>query len=426
MEPEIKQQPEEPYTSTSQPAEIMARQRARPKSALGRIAIRVGDGLEWFFYDPDAFRFKGMMTFGLQLLAVLGVGISLQFLARPASVVVENREPIACFDTALFKESYVLRKIAYPQQLQDTIGKVALGDLSDIMDLIQVGPVARGLPLGPADIRHRVLCWYVNPRSAERIEEIQQLKETMIRGSQRLPYGEHSVLVSSWIEHAKRRARAEDEPIDTSRQREFSAIFFLTSLTDFSTPTTPLDIDVVLKPPDSKSRYRNATAWKEDIRIVEIDGPIVILKAIETSGLQGSDLARAFEQFDHVRCFLNWVEVSTTSMHAVVPKVSIAIARRPGQSEVLGGTLQLNQQQSHFTGTIEKLLPRERFWVLLKTSRPIQASDIEVATDPTAFFDPRSVWKVVPIIGLVVLAWTVANIRRRLRKRCAESYNVEN
>jgi hypothetical protein len=86
----------------------------------------------------------------------------------------------------------------------------------------------------------------------------------------------------------------------------------------------------------------------------------------------------------------------------------------------LGGTLQLNQHQRHFTGTLEKLLPRERFWALLKTSRPIQTSDIEVVTDPTAFFDPHAVWKVVPIIGLIVLAWTVANVRVRLRERRAE------
>lgn len=418
MEPETKQQPEEPHAPASQPAEMMARQRARLRSAVGRIVTRVGDGLERFFYDPDAFRFKGMMTFGLQLLAVLGMGISLQFLARPASVVVENREPIACFDTAIFEESYALRKLAYPQQLQDTIRKVALRDWPSLVYLIPIGAVARGLPRSPADVRHHVLCWYVNPRSAERLEEIRRLKAAMLRGSQQSSYGEP--FLSGWIEHAKRMARTEGEPIDTRRQREFSASSFLTGLADFSTPATPLDLAVVLKPPDSESRYRNAAAWKEDIRIVEISGPSDVLKAIEASGLQGEALAHAFEQFDYARCFLNWVEVSTTSTHAVAPKVSIAIARRPGQSEVLGGTLQLNQHQRHFTGTLEKLLPRERFWALLKTSRPIQTSDIEVVTDPTAFFDPHGVWKVVPIIGLVVLAWTVANIRVRLRKRRAE------
>jgi hypothetical protein len=187
-------------------------------------------------------------------------------------------------------------------------------------------------------------------------------------------------------------------------------------LSYFSTPDMPLGLDVVLKPLDTESRYRNATAWKEDIRIVEIDGLSAVLKAIEASGLQGQDLAHAFERFDHVRCFLNWVEVSTTSTHAVVPKVSIAITRH-GQSEVLGGTLQLNQNQNHFTGTIEKLLPRERFWALLKTSRPIQTSDIEISTDPTTFFDPHKVRKVAPIIGLVFLAWTVANVRVRRQSR---------
>jgi hypothetical protein len=53
----------------------------------------------------------------------------------------------------------------------------------------------------------------------------------------------------------------------------------------------------------------------------------------------------------------------------------------------------------------------------LKTSRPIQTSDIEFATDPTAFFDPHDVRKVAPIIGLVILFWTVANVRVRLRER---------
>ena len=415
MEPETKQQPEEPHAPALQPAEMMARQRARLRSAVGRIATRVWDGFERFFYDPDAFRFKGMMTFCLQLLTVLGVVISLQFLARPASVVVENREPIACFDTALFEESYAIRKLVYPQQLQDTIRKVGLGDWPNTVDQIQVGSVARGLPLGQDDVSHRVLCWYVNFRSAERLEEIRRAKAAMLLGLQQSPHGESFL---SRIEHAKRMARAEDEQIDTRHQREFSASSFLAELSDFSTPDTPLDLAVVLKPLDFESRYRDARAWEEDIRIVEIDGLNVVLKAIEASGLQGDDLALAFEQFDHVRCFLNWVEVSTTSTHAAAPKVSIAIAR-PGQSEVLGGTLQLNQHQRHFTGTIEKLLPRERFWVLLKTSRPIQTPDIEVVTDPTGFFDPHGALKVVRIIGLVVLAWTVANISVRLRKgRC--------
>jgi hypothetical protein len=107
----------------------------------------------------------------------------------------------------------------------------------------------------------------------------------MLRGSQQSSYGEP--FLSGWIEHAKRMARTEGEPIDTRRQREFSASSFLTGLADFSTPATPLDLAVVLKPPDSESRYRNAAAWKEDIRIVEISGPIDVLKAIEASGLQG-------------------------------------------------------------------------------------------------------------------------------------------
>jgi hypothetical protein len=414
MESEIKQQPEKPDASASQLAEMRARQRVKLRFAVGRIANRVGDGLEWFFYVPDAFRFKGIMTFCLQLLTVLGVGISLQFLARPASVVVENREPIACFDTALFEESYALRKLTYPRHLRNAIGKVGLGDWPNTVDVLQVGAVARGLPMNPADVSHRVLCWYVNPRSPERLEEIRQLKDAMFLGLEQSPSP------SSRIEYAKRMARAEDEQIDTHRRREFSASLFLAGLTDFSTPDKPLNLAVVLKPPDPESHYRNTTAWTEDIRIVAIGSLSVVLKAIEASGLQGNDIAIAFEQFDHVRCFLNWVEVSTTSTHAVAPKVSIAIARRPGQSEVLGGTLQLKQNQSHFTGTIEKLLPRERLWVLLRTSRPIQTSDIEVATDPTAFLDPHVVWKFVQIIGVIFLAWTVANVRGRLRKRRAE------
>ncbi len=380
---------------------------------VARIATCVGHGFEWFFYDPNAFRFGGMATFGLQLLSVLGVGITLQFLARPASILVGNREPIGCFDIAIFEESYTLRKLVYPKQLRDSIRKVAFRDWPNSGYQIQVGTVARGLPQSPAEVDHHVLCWYVNPRSAERIEEIRRLKSTLLRGS---PLRAES-FVSDWIEHARRSAHAEDEPIDIIRQSEFSANSFLTRLTDFSTPTTSLDLSVVLKPQDSGSRYRNAAAWKEDIRIAEISGPTDIWKAIESVGLQGADLAHAFEQFDHARCFLNWIEVSSTSTHAVASKVSIAIFRRPGQSEFLGGTLQLNQQQRHFTGTLEKLLPRERFWALLKTSRPIQISDIEVLTDPTAFFDPHSMLKVVPMLGLIFLAWTLGNILARLRDR---------
>jgi hypothetical protein len=366
---------------------------SRLRVDVARIATRVGRGFEWFFYDPNAFTFKGMATFGLQLLSILGVGITLQFLAHPANVVVENREPIACFDIALFEESYALRKLPYPKQLQDSIREVALRDWPNW--------------------GHHVLCWYINPRSAERLEEIRQLEAAMIRGSKPLSFAEP--FLPRWIEHAKRMARAEDEPIDTRRLREFSASSFLLRLTDFSTPARPLNLAVVLKPPDAKSRYRNAEAWK-DIRISEIAGPSDIWKAIEAAGLQGEDLAHAFEQFDHMRCFLSWIEVSAASTHAVASKVSIAIARRPGQSEFLGGTLQLNEQQRYFTGTLEKLLPRERFWALLKTSRPIQISDIEVLTDPTTFFDPHSVWRVVPMLGLLFLAWTVGNILARIRE----------
>ena len=48
MEPEINQQPEEPHASASRSAEMMARQRTRLRSAVGRIAIRVWNELERF------------------------------------------------------------------------------------------------------------------------------------------------------------------------------------------------------------------------------------------------------------------------------------------------------------------------------------------------------------------------------------------
>ncbi len=408
MKPKNEQQP----TSVSQPAEIIAGRCGRLKCAVAQIAIRVLNKLEGFFYDPDAFRFKGIMTFGLQLLGVLGLGISLQLLAHPAAVIVENREPIACFDTALFEESYALRKLAYPQKLREAIQKLTLRDWPNSEYLITVGAVSRGLP-SPADISHHILCWYIKPRSAERLKEVRRLRDAVLRGLERPPTsGEPSL--STWAtRRAERMARAEDEPIDTLPLRELSASSFLTRLTEFSTPTMPLELAVVLKPPDSESRYRNPEAWKEDIRIAEISGDADILNAIEVSGLQGYDLAQAFEQFDHVRCFFNWIAVSTTSTHALASKVSITIARRPGRSDVLGGTLQLNQQQRHFTGTIEKLLPKEQPWALLRTSRPVQTSDIDVATDPTPFFDRDRVWKVTPFMGVIFLAWIVGNVHAR-------------
>jgi hypothetical protein len=383
-------------------------------SIVRPTAVCLWNRFEWFFFDPKAFCFKGVMTFSLQLLTVLGVGISLQILTSPASIVVENREPIGCFDTAIFKESYALRNLEYPKQIQQSVQDVAIRDWRNVSYVFQVGAISRGLPQNPAAINHHVLCWYVNPRSASRLAEVQRMKADMRRDIEKSAFKEP--FQASWIEHAKRMAYAENKPVDMRRRGDFSPDYFLISLADYSTPSSPLDLSKALKPYDSRSRYESTEAWKEDIRIAEINGPEDILNAIETSGLQGRDLAIAFEQFNQSRFFLNWVEVSTASSHAVASKAVIAIYRR-GQSEVLGGSLQFKQQQRYFTGTPEKLLPRERLWALLKTNLPIQAADIEIATDPTAFFDPRVMWKVVPILGLVALAWIVANVSARLRKR---------
>ena len=49
-----------------------------------KTALAVKRGLVYFFFDADAFRFKGIMWFSFQLLGLLGVLISTQFLSRPA------------------------------------------------------------------------------------------------------------------------------------------------------------------------------------------------------------------------------------------------------------------------------------------------------------------------------------------------------
>jgi hypothetical protein len=112
-----------------------------------------------FFFDEDAFTFKGIMTFAIQMLgSVLGICTAIQLFAHPADVRARNFEPVGCLDINQYEESFALMGVEYPKKLREIIDRF-------------VNKTEGEKVYGP---RHDLICWYVTPRSKQRQQEVRE------------------------------------------------------------------------------------------------------------------------------------------------------------------------------------------------------------------------------------------------------------
>ncbi len=87
----------------------------------------INRGLIAFFYDKDAFTYKGFATLALQLLGLLGILLSTRLFSSPPDVEFVNAESVGCLDLAQYEESFTLRTVGFPERLQSGIDAMFLG-----------------------------------------------------------------------------------------------------------------------------------------------------------------------------------------------------------------------------------------------------------------------------------------------------------
>jgi hypothetical protein len=200
--------------------------------AWNRIT-RFADG---FFFDEDAFTFKGIMTFGLQMLGgVLGFFIATQYFASPADVRPRNSEPVGCLDINQVEEGFALMGVEYPKGLREIIDRF----VSKTEGEKEVGPV------------HNSMCWYVTPRSAQREQEVRELMSNVLRTAP--PISIDGVMTQ--VQHARRLALGTYTSLQLKREREFWPCAVLSYSPSLSSTAMYFDPKVIMKPSDQRSIY---------------------------------------------------------------------------------------------------------------------------------------------------------------------------
>jgi hypothetical protein len=322
-----------------------------------------------FFFDKDAFTFKGITTFALQMLgSVLGICIAAQLFAHPADVRARNSEPVGCLDINQYEESFALMGVDYPKKLREVIDRF-------------VNKTEYEKAYGPT---HHFMCWYVTPRSERRQQEVRELASKMFR----TVHDFRSDWVMNQVEHARRLALGTDSTLQLGRERELSPSAALRHIPSLSSDAIYLDVKVVMKPSDSRSVYTAHGSWEGRISYTNIAGIQEFIDGIEQAGIQDLELAWAFEKIYDARWFINWVELQNLSSHATVAKATLSIYHGwRGVAEFLGGTLDITQRGQYFSARVERLLPGEQLWGLIRTKTPIEDSALQVISDPTLVFD---------------------------------------
>jgi len=359
-----------------------------------------------FFFDKDAFTFKGITTFALQMLgSVLGICIAAQLFAHPADVQVRNTEPVGCLDINQYEESFGLMDVEYPKKLREIIDRFVNKTESEK----EVGPV------------HNSMCWYVTPRSAQREQEVRELMSNVLRTAP--PISIDGVMTQA--EHARRQALGTLSSLQLEREREFYPCAALSSIPSLSAKAAYLDAKVVMKPSDPRSIYTDHSRWEGRSACHAITGIQELVEAIDQSGLQDLERAWAFENIYQARWFINFVELQNRSSHATAAKVTLSIHHSwRGVAEFVGGTLDITQQGQHISARAEKLLPGEQLWGLIRTKTPIEDSALQVISDPTLVFDREYLKVFLQRYGLVlipiVFLWWLGNWHRRRVQRGSE------
>ncbi len=243
--------------------------RSQPFRSVREMTVLFLRGLTRFFFDPDAFTFKGIMAFVLQMLGVLAVLMSLQFLSNPVTVSVENREPVSCLDLNQYEETFTLRQSPYPKKLEASVKALTARHWPHEFFRVTVGPTPTRLTRDPSEFPHHILCWYDPPRSPERGRYVSALRQAaMAAASDSQLLGDPR----SRIERARRIARSEEAPSNAIERRELDAANALGQLESFSSAAARLDLHAVMKSSDSRSVYATAAGWKGDVIVAEIPG----------------------------------------------------------------------------------------------------------------------------------------------------------
>lgn len=373
--------------------------------------------LAWF-YEEQAFTFKGVTTLGARLLGIVGVLASVQLFRQPVVVRAENVEPVACFDVAQYEERFRLAGETYSGRLREAVKKLVLRDWPVRTYRFTVGAKATPVPTDPSKVEHHILCWYEPPRSGQRKQEVAQLRREASSGVRVY----QSSGVEQQIEKAKRDALGTEASPRLSRQREFDAANALLQLGAFGSREYALAIEVVMAPTDSKSYYWGADGWKGPIGIAEISSIGDVIQAIESSGVRALELAWALENVSNARWFINWLEVRNESNHAIAEKVTVALDHSGrGTIAVLDGTAEFTRRGARFAARVEKLLPREIVWAVFRSKQRILPEELQVIADPTPVVDWAEfrwfVWRFyLPGALLIAALWVLGNWAGRARR----------
>jgi len=371
----------------------------------------------WFF-DEQAFTFKGVTTLGVQLLGILAVLVSVQMFRQPVVVTAENVDPVACFDVAQYEERFALAGETYSERIRAAVKGLVLRDWPVRTYLFTVGAKATPVPPDTSKVDHHILCWYEPPRSERRKKEVAQWRSAALSGVQTY----ESSGVEQQIESAKRFALGTEASPQSFREREFDATRALSKLRAFESREYVLAIEAVMAPTDSRSRYWGADAWKGTIVVTEISGIDDVIQVIESSGVQGLELAWALENAYDARWFINWLEVRNESNHAIAEKVSVSVDHSGrGPVAVLEGTAGFTRRGQRFEVRVEKLLPRETVWAVFRSRQRILPKELQVISDPTPVFDWAEfrwfVWYYyVPVLLLITWLWVLGNRAGRARR----------
>lgn len=188
---------------------------------------------------------------------------------------------------------------------------------------------------------------------------------------------------------------------------------------EFGTDDKPLHVMNLLKPWRLASKYHNKSNW-DNFQISELSDWRSFVAMIEQLNLASLGTAIALEEIRTVRWIINWVGVRNPSPDIVVERAKISIDHSDrGLIEVLGGTIDFEKRGQRLTAQVDRLLPLETRWAVIRTNNGrIANEELQKTVDrnPPAF-DPKVIWWFTPFAVLLLSLWVVGNTLVRLDRR---------
>lgn len=334
-----------------------------------------------------------------QLAGFLGVLIATRLFTTPPDIELVNADSIGCLDLAQYEESFSLRGVQFPEKLRKAI---------------DAGFQTSGQSRSP----HHILCWHHPSLPPERQQQAlelqqQQLKKLLLQSAPLQPDPQYR------IDRAKRLLLAVDAPRmswPTAEGRAGATIF---RMHEFGTDDKPLHVMNLLKPWRLASKYHNKSNW-DNFQISELSDWRSFVAMIEQLNLASLGTAIALEEIRTVRWIINWVGVRNPSPDIVVERAKISIDHSDrGLIEVLGGTIDFEKRGQRLTAQVDRLLPLETRWAVIRTNNGrIANEELQKTVDrnPPAF-DPKVIWWFTPFAVLLLSLWVVGNTLVRLDRR---------